>query len=489
MNQVHGEPMSGKLETRASRLFKNMSFLTVAKVLGDLANFVFFVMLTRTFGEEGIGQYSFAVAFSGFFMIFADFGLYTLTVKELGRNKDSTLLYYGRMLSLRLILCFLTLTVLLFVLPFLPFPGQVKQIIIFIGLYHVLCTVVDGFGAIFVAHEESRLAGFLDLALRGTATVAGTAILLVGADLVTVTGILPIVSLVYCFLGYGLVAKRYGSSQGFVSWPFFLSKLQEAVPYVLSGVITQTSARVDVLLLGILLSMVAAGIYNVGYRFVFFLLFLPQYGAVVLLPFISRLYESSRKDFQTVYVESLTVSTFVGIPASLGLWLLAPVLVDLIFGQEFIQSAHILRILAALFYLACLKSVLATFLVASNLQVTMVRWQGITGLVNVILNLLLIPKLGMEGAAIATLFSEILLVILFFVRLKPVVGWPRIGSNLTKSCIASSSFCLLFTVFPDVPLLLLIPSSVIIYISILLLFKDIRRNEIPKIKRLLVPTQ
>ena len=287
MTKIPGQPTSEKLESGESLLFKNMSFLTIAKVLGDLANFMFFVMLTWTFGEEGIGQYSFAVAFSGFFMIFADFGLYTLTVKELGRNKDSTLLYYGRILSLRLILCFLAVTVLLFVLPVLPFPGQVKQIIIFIGLYHVLCTVVDGFGAIFVAHEESRLAGFLDLALRGTATVVGTAIVLAGADLVTVTGVLPIVSVVYCFIGYGLVAKRYGSSQGFVSWPFFLSKLQEALPYVFSGVITQISARVDVLLLGVLLGMVAAGIYNVGYRFVFFLLFLPQYGAVVLLPFES----------------------------------------------------------------------------------------------------------------------------------------------------------------------------------------------------------
>lgn len=489
MNQVQGEPKGEKLETGASLLFKNMSFLTIAKVLGDLANFMFFVMLTKTFGEEGVGQYSFASAFAGFFMIFADFGLYTLTVKELGRNKDSTLLYYGRILSLRLILCFLTLTVLLIGLPFLPVSGQVKQIIIFIGLYQVLGTVVDGFGAIFVAHEESRLAGYLDLALRGTATVAGTAIILTGADLVTVTRALPIVSVVYCFLGYGLVAKRYGSSQGFVSWPFFLSKLQEAIPYMLSGVIHTVSARSDVFLLGILLGMVSSGIYSVGYRFVFFLLFLPYYGALVLLPLVSRLYESSRKDLQTTYVESLTVSIFVGVPASVGLWLLAPDLVDLIFGQEFIQSAQILRLLAALFGLACVKSVLATFLMASNLQAPMVRWQGITGAVNVILNLLLIPKLGMEGAAIATLFSEILLIMVFFARLKPVVGWPRIGANLTKSCIASLSFCLLFTVFPGVPLILLIPSSVIIYISTLFLFKDIRRNEIPKIKRLLAPTQ
>ena len=52
--------------------------------------FVLFVVLSRTFGQDGIGQYSFAMALTGFFGLFGDFGLYNLSVKEISRGASST---------------------------------------------------------------------------------------------------------------------------------------------------------------------------------------------------------------------------------------------------------------------------------------------------------------------------------------------------------------------------------------------------------------
>ena len=48
------------------KIFKNFSFLTIGKVSGDFFTFILFIVLSRKFGQEGIGQYSFAVGLGGF---------------------------------------------------------------------------------------------------------------------------------------------------------------------------------------------------------------------------------------------------------------------------------------------------------------------------------------------------------------------------------------------------------------------------------------
>lgn len=82
--------------TKASgRVLRNFSFLALGKVLGDFFTFILFVVLSRYYGQEGMGQYSFAVALTGLFMVAAEFGLLELSVKEMSRIPDSMMDYFG----------------------------------------------------------------------------------------------------------------------------------------------------------------------------------------------------------------------------------------------------------------------------------------------------------------------------------------------------------------------------------------------------------
>jgi O-antigen/teichoic acid export membrane protein len=76
----------------APQIFRNFSFLAIGKTLGDAFTFLLFVVLSQTFGQEGIGQYSFAMALTGFFVVFADFGLYNLSIKGIKHGCGETLL-------------------------------------------------------------------------------------------------------------------------------------------------------------------------------------------------------------------------------------------------------------------------------------------------------------------------------------------------------------------------------------------------------------
>jgi len=125
-----------------------------------------------------------------------------------------------------------------------------------------------------------------------------------------------------------------------------------------------------------------------------------------------------------------------------------------------------------------LEFMLGTFLTSCDRQVERTKSQWIAASVNVLGNMVLIPTFGVKGAAIATITAEAILVFLLTVRLREVLGWPHVGSRVAIGSFATASFCLLFTFFSSVPLGLVILISVLIYSGTLVLFNEIRRNEL-----------
>ena len=111
------------------------------------------------------------------------------------------------------------------------------------------------------------------------------------------------------------------------------------------------------------------------------------------------------------------------------------------------------------------------------------QWTGVW--VNVLGNILLIPTIGIKGAAIATLMSETIMLIIFAMHLKPLFGWPRVGARLAMSAVATIMFCVPFAFFPSLSLGVVIPASALLYTGSLALFKEIRRSELRMLGNLL----
>jgi O-antigen/teichoic acid export membrane protein len=203
---------------------------------------------------------------------------------------------------------------------------------------------------------------------------------------------------------------------------------------------------------------------------------------MALFPLTSRLFLSSKQELKTLYHNSLSLTILLGVPVTVGLWLVAPQLIDLLYGEEFVESVFLLRILAGLTFLATLKSIMGVFLMSCDRQALRARSQAVSAFISVVGNLMLITFVGIKGAAIATLVAEIVLVIQFAIYLRPVLGWPRIGSRLVMSGVAAASFFLLFTLLVSAPLVVVIPISTLVYLAVLFAFGDIRKKEVHMIR-------
>ncbi len=460
------------------KVFKNFSFLVTGKVLGDVFTFLFFVVLSRAFGQEGIGAYSFAMALTGFLAVFADFGLSDLSIKEMSRRGESLCEYFGKILSLRLILAIAVFVLMFLMLYFFPFPHETIVIIFIIGTYQILYSLVDGLATIFIAREDMHFAGLIEASFRMASALSGIALIKIGCELNIVLYILPSLSIVCLIITYLIAVKKYGKFNLILSLSHLTHTLRDAVPYVLSVLLRRLMTRMDVIFLGFIIGVNAAGVYNVGYRIVFLLFLVPRFIGTTLLPIASRLYGNSQNELIGIYHKSLGFICLIGLPTATGIWLVAPDLINLFFGQNFFESILILRYLAWLILLMFFVPVMGTFLTACDRQVDRTRSQFVAACCNVIGNAILIPTIGIMGAVIATLFSETLLVILLSWHLKDVLGWPKIWSRLTMSGVATVTFVSPFLFYKTQSLFVTIPVAVFIYMGVLLIFKEIRRNEL-----------
>lgn len=476
-------------QIKAGKIFRNFSFLTIGKILGDGFTFLLFIILSREFGQEGIGEYSFAMAITGFFAALSEFGLYHYSIKEMSRYQGPLGDYYGKIFSVRLILSGLIFLLLLAFLPLCPFSTETKIIIGLIGAYQIIYMIMDGYCALFVASEEMRVAGILEFSLRMIIALSGIGICLLGGDLIQVTIAFPAVTLLLTIATHKLASREYGKPRFSLSRESFNRIIRSSATYATANILFILSARIDVILLGFYLGAAAAGIYNVAYRLIFIFMVITHFASVSIFPVASRLFIKSRDDFFAFYQDTLNLLILICIPASFTLWLAAPDIITIFFGAEFEQSILILRILAPLFFLTMMENILATFLMSCEKERERTTGYWLTAWTNISGNLILIPLYGCAGAAIATLISKMLQTVYYFVKLTSLFDTPRIGLRTFISLTACLSMALPPLLLPGTPSLIILPISLTLGCTTLLLIKDIRTHEFRSLLSLLKKNQ
>jgi O-antigen/teichoic acid export membrane protein len=108
-------------ENKHSRqiLFKNTFWLTVTEALDKSFSFVALILVARHFGPEIYGKFAFALSFLAVFIIIADFGFSTLTVREVAKNKSNSQQYIDNILFIKVFLSLITFILISICITFL----------------------------------------------------------------------------------------------------------------------------------------------------------------------------------------------------------------------------------------------------------------------------------------------------------------------------------------------------------------------------------
>ena len=457
-------------------IFRNFGFLTSGTLVGDLSTLLLLAVLSRHFGPEGVGLYGVAIGLVGFLVAFADFGLGPLTIRETSLRWEEA--EFPRLLfTLRILLTGVAFLVLLLIVTLFRFAPLTARIVLIIGIRQLLHQIAEGLGQALLAWNRPEVDSVAGAASKGVGALAGICIAVAGGSLTMALTPLALTAGAHFFVVAWAVHRRVGGLRLVWDIPALWKLARAARPFVLSGFLWQISARIDILLVSFMMGTAAAGLYHTAYRVVTAILWIPRFASLALFPFITRTHAESPNRLRTSYRRALGSIALIALPAAVGLLWTAPRLIQLLFGEGFGDSVFVLRILSLLVFTASFVKIMSVYLLAARREEALLRHQWKVALVTVAGTLILVPRYGIEGAAVAICIAQALLLVLFSLELKEVVGRPRPGSRLGIALLGTAVFSGVLALLPTESLAARIATGFVMYCLVLLGFREIRTCE------------
>jgi O-antigen/teichoic acid export membrane protein len=256
-----------------------------------------------------------------------------------------------------------------------------------------------------------------------------------------------VVALFFALLGLVLYTVRALPLSRFGHTEMAVTKdlLGFSLPFLGIGVLSLTLLWADTILLGYFKSADVVGLYNAASPLAQFI-FQPL-GALLVIytPVVAGLYSQNRLvDLRRDFMIVTKWLTFITMPLFLVLCLFPEAVLNLFFGASYVAAAPALRILSICFMVRNLFGPNASTLYAMG-ESRFVMWSILlAAIVNVLLNVVLIPPLGMIGAAIALTVSLTLSSAIVSVKLYKLCRAHPLSLNLLKPVVASIVLAVLF---------------------------------------------
>jgi len=382
---------------------------------------IFSVLIARSLGPSGNGQYALIILLASTLGQFLNIGIPAANVYFIGRREFSVKDALKTNLYLSLILGLAGVAIGLPIIIFLKQTlfSEIDQTLLLLGLFLYFISLSNTFlSSIFQGVQDFKNFNKILLLNSALNVLFGSIFLylfgwgLLGALMATIVS--KLLSLCFAFFKIYNEAKfniRLSLS-GFLGirlsdLKLDLANLMRVSNYGwkagLSNLIAFFNYKADILLLGFFLGVAPVGIYAVAVQLVEKLWLFSQAVSTVVFPKLSELYrdksEFHRSDLTITVCKVVLALTSV---AALTLGLVAFWLIPYAFGTSFNQAILVIWILLPGIVLISVSRVLANDIAARGHPEINLYSSLIVVIVNVILNLLLIPSFGVFGAAVAT---------------------------------------------------------------------------------------
>ncbi len=469
------------------RIARNTSVLLFSQIISYALIFFYTIYIARYLGANGYGILSFSLAFSGIFSILADLGLSTLTVREVARDKSLSKKYLGNFLLIKIILSVLTYLVIILLVNLLGYSHQTINVVYFVSLSVILTSLSQIFYSIFQAYEKMEYQSFGQILSSILMFLGVFLIIYFGFDVVGFSIIYFLSSLT--ILIYSIIINSWKFSTPKIEYDkkFWKSSVKESLPFGLTGISVMLYTYVDSVMLSLIQGNEVVGWYNAAYRLVLFLVFIPITINITIFPSMSQLHISSQDSLRFMNEKYFKFMIMLGIPIGIGITLLADKLILILFGVGYAKSILTLQILVWTLVFTFAGASFVRLLEATNRQIILSKITGFTVIINILLNLALIPKFSYIGASISTVLTEIILVSIIF-RISYNLGYGielrSILSKLLKIIFASLIMGLEIFYLKNLNLIILLTLSGFLYFAILFIIKGIDDEDLWIFKQL-----
>ena len=468
--QTNIEDDSPQAGTRSSRILVNAGFRGIADIGSKIATAALYIFVARKLGASQFGIYAFALSFVGLVTVFGFFGQDIVLTREVARDYGRLEEYYSNAMLSRAMFSIPPLLLALGVAALGGMSGHTLLVVLLLGVGITGDYLVQIPFAVFQTYERVGLVAIVLIAQRWVTTASAIVALYLGAGLVAVVGIYCAGSLLASALGTWMMYRRIAQPRLHIDFRGALRVTREALPIGVALVALTVLFRVDMSMLAIFKPARVVGHYAAAYKLLETTAFVSWAVNVAVLPSLSRLSPNTTPSVGAVYQRGLKLVIAITLPLSVGAVVLAGPLISLVYGAQYHPAADALALLAptiALFPIAALSSQL---FYAQGRRPTVAMVYALVAVENIALNLVLIPRFSLLGAAAGTSISEILVAGLLILLAGELHGRLEFRRMLAGPVLGSAVAGALLVLLRHVPLLA-IPIGAVAYFAVLLAYE------------------
>jgi O-antigen/teichoic acid export membrane protein len=391
----------------ARRAARNAGAIAIASILSKGALFAWQLVLARMIGETHYGIYGTVGGFIAIGSSIVNFGMGPIVIRDVARNPSSAGKYLTATLFMQTLLALVAYLVVNGAAALGSYPGEIRAYLALAAISLMIDILGNMCNDLLLAQER----------------MTASSVIAVGHIILLIT--LAAVALVagYGLLGVYMATLVAGVARAAVFWlmlkvrPQFPFDRSIAIPLLLNGAPLAISAflslayqHADKLMSARFIGSTETGYLTAAFVIIFGVVELLNTTILIAIyPMMSRYHGSPTFGF---IVEKLAFFTLVvSLPIALTLSIFATEITVPLFGPDFAPAAGVLRILIWYAVASMTVNVFAQGLTVQNRQRSLLGLRAAGLATNIALNVLLLPRIGVEGAAVASLTAEILILI------------------------------------------------------------------------------
>jgi O-antigen/teichoic acid export membrane protein len=460
----------------AKLVVKNTSLLLFTSVLGRILSFVLIIFIANYLGDVGLGKYSFAFAFAGMISVFSDFGITTSMIKDIAKSKVGIKNYFSNVISMKLLFSLLTLGGSCIAIILVAKATDVIFSVFLVAIALFFDNITLAVKSIFTAYERLEYFSFVELMERIIAALLGVLVLWRGYGLIPLIFVFVLSYLTSFILSLFLVIKKFTRFTLKFDFKLWKRLFRKSLPFWFTTLFMSIYFRVDTIMLAAMKGYAVVGWYNAAYKIIDAISFIPFVVIAAIFPTMSKFHVTSRNLLEVLYQKAFYYLFLLAVPIGIGVTLLADRFILFVYKQQFTNSALALQILVWALVFMFVNYLMGYLLNSINKQKLFTYSAGICVLVNIIINLILIPLYSYAGAAIATVATEFVnfgLLLYFTFRSKYFLNFFK----LLKPVAAGILMGLFVLSISRFHIFYIVPLAAGVYFAVLLIIKGIGKEE------------
>lgn len=467
---------------------KNTTYLLMAYVGQKVLSFFYFIMVARFIGVEDLGKYTFALSFTTIFAVFVDLGLTQALIREVAKFKEKSKKYLSAVLGFKFSIAILVYLVVVLMINLLNYPSVTKNLVYVSGIIMLLDSFVLTFWGTYRGWQNLKYEAIGIIISQVLILGSGLAVLFLRLPLIYL--MLPfLLSSSFLFIFSAILVRKKLKIKYLLKWDKkvlkFLFKI--ALPFFLIAGFSRIYGYMDMVLLSKFSGDKFVGWYSVSMKIPFALQFIPAAFAAAIFPAFSSYYVSNKEQLKVTFNKVMKFLMIFAIPISIGVAVLADKIILTLYGIEYEPSILPLQILMMSLVFVFLNFPLGSLLNGCDKQVTNTVLVGCTMVLNVILNLILIPKYHFIGASFAFLVCHSLLFLASLVVARKIIKYNLKGLvfNFIKTFLAALIMgVVIYFLKPQINWLVLILIGGVVYFVSLFLVKGFYKKDLVYLKEI-----